>query len=313
MYQFSTLVLYCLLIISGVTHSEKREEPKKNKKEPSITKVVLLGTGTPIADPDRSGPAVAIVVNNQTYLFDCGPGVVRRAVSAATKLNIPDLTPSNLNTLFITHLHSDHTAGYPDLFLSTAVLDRPKPLKIFGPKGSKKMHHHIAEAYAEDIHTRLTGLEKGNPEAYKAEIFEIDKDDTIYRDNDVKIIAFKVNHGSWENAWAYKVITPDKSIVISGDCTYSESLIQYAKNCDILIHEVYSQDGWSRKSPNWQKYHAAFHTSTAQLASIANQAKPGLVILYHQLFWDSTEERMLSEIKKIYSGKLVSGKDLDLF
>jgi hypothetical protein len=102
------------------------------------TKLVLLGTGTPFADPNKSGPSLAIVVNNTSYIVDCGPGVVRRAAEAS-KLGFPSLEASQLKTLFITHLHSDHTVGLADIILTPAVLDRNAPISIYGPIGSKKM------------------------------------------------------------------------------------------------------------------------------------------------------------------------------
>src|SRR5215475_14854265 len=95
---------------------------------PGKTQVVILGTGTPILDPDRSGPSVAVVVNGSAYLVDFGPGVVRRAAAAARDKKIAALKPSNIKVVFCTHLHSDHTAGLSDLYLSPAVEGRPGPL-----------------------------------------------------------------------------------------------------------------------------------------------------------------------------------------
>ena len=106
------------------------------------TQVVVLGTGTPQADPDRSGPAVAVVVNDAAYLVDCGPGLVRRA-AAAEKAGINALDVKKLNILFITHLHSDHTLGYPDLIFSPWVLHRSEPLNAYGPRGLRSMTSHI--------------------------------------------------------------------------------------------------------------------------------------------------------------------------
>ena len=109
------------------------------------TQVIVLGSGMPAADPDRFGPAVAIVSNGTAYLVDCGSGVVRRA-AAAQRNGIPALEASKLNTAFITHLHSDHTIGYPDLILSPWVLGRDGPLNVYGPAGLKEMTDHILEA-----------------------------------------------------------------------------------------------------------------------------------------------------------------------
>ena len=93
----------------------------------------------------------------------------------------------------------------------------------------------------------------------------------------------------------------------------SASVIEACHGCDLLIHEVYSQAGFAKREPEWQKYHAAFHTSSRDLAELAAKAKPALLVLYHQLIWNSTEEELLNEIRRSYKGKVVSGHDLDVY
>lgn len=275
------------------------------------TKLVLLGTGSPFADPNKSGPALAIIVNNTSYIVDCGPGVVRRA-SQAKELGFPSLEAAQLKTLFITHLHSDHTIGLADIILTPAVLDRNAPISIFGPEGIKKMTENIMSAYKEDIDMRINGLEKGDAIAYKAYAHEI-KEGQIYNDSNITVTAFKVQHGQWENAFGFVFQTKDKKIVVSGDCTYSENLIKYAKDCDILIHEVYSDTGLKKRTQRWQAYHSTFHTSSYQVADIANRVKPKLLILNHQLAFGSTLQSILDEVKSKYNGKVVNGADLDVY
>lgn len=275
------------------------------------TQLVLLGTGTPNADPLRSGPALAIVVNQQAYVVDCGPGVVRRA-TAAYQMGVKGLQPAALTRLFITHLHSDHTSGYPDFILTPAVLDRNQPLQVFGPRGLQSMTDHILQAYQEDIDIRIHGLEKGDSLGYVVKVKEIGEG-VIYQDSNVTVKAFRVNHGSWPEAFGYRFETKDKVIVVSGDCTYSENLVSHTQNCDILIHEVYSMAGFAKRTPQWQTYHAAFHTSTAQLAEIANKVHPGLLVLTHELLMGSTRESLLQEIRERYKGKVVFGDDLMVF
>src|SRR5215467_4815388 len=107
-----------------VIWAQSTVQPQKERN--TRTKVVLLGTGTPTPDPDRSGPATAIVVDDSAYLVDFGPGVVRRAKAAVLDRNIAALEPSNLKVAFVTHLHSDHTAGYPDLILTGWTAGRPR-------------------------------------------------------------------------------------------------------------------------------------------------------------------------------------------
>lgn len=123
------------------------------------TKLVLLGTGTPNACPNANGPSSAVVVGDRAYLVDFGPGVVRQA-SAAYFNGVDALRPDLLTVAFCTHLHTDHTAGYPDLIFTPWVLERPVPLKVFGPKGLQHMTDHILQAYETDIDFRIHGFEK---------------------------------------------------------------------------------------------------------------------------------------------------------
>jgi ribonuclease BN (tRNA processing enzyme) len=147
---------------------------------------------------------------------------------------------------------------------------------------------------------------------YKVIAHEIESG-IVYQDSNVTVEAFPVNHGSWPQAFGYKFRTPDRTIVISGDTAPSKSVAEACNGCDVLIHEVYSKAGFERHGPSGKRYHSSFHTSTQELAQLALKAKPKLLILYHQLFWGATEEELLSEIRQIYKGKVVSGKDLDVY
>jgi len=299
-------VLISLLV--GVTCSGLfGGQPKPVKR----TEIVLLGTGTPNADPDRSGPAVAIVVNDVPYLVDFGPGVVRRA-EAAHRKGVSGLAVANLRRAFVTHLHSDHTAGYADLILTPWALGRKEPLEVWGPPGLKEMTDHIVMAYKEDIMVRLEGSEPANQTGFQVNTHEIEPGE-VYKDENVVVTAFPVRHGAWRYAFGYRFKTPDRSIVVSGDTTASSTVVEACNGCDVLIHEVYSQAGFAAREPAWQKYHSEYHTSSRALAELAAKARPGLLILYHQLIWSSTEEELLAEVRRGYKGKVVSGRDLDVF
>jgi ribonuclease BN (tRNA processing enzyme) len=300
---------FCFAPVSSISRSEAGIRAQTDEK--SKTQIVLLGTGTPNADPDRSGPAVAIVVNETPYLVDFGPGVVRRA-AAAYRMDVKGLAMPKLTRAFVTHLHTDHTAGYADLIFTPWVLEREQPLEVYGPKGLRAMTDHILKAYREDVGIRLDGLEPANKTGYKVKATEI-KPGLIYTDQNVKVTAFQVNHGSWPQAFGYRFDTPDRSIVISGDCAPSESVIKNCNGCDVLIHEVYSEAGFATRPPVWQRYHSKFHTSSRELAEIATKAKPGLLILYHQLFWGTSEDQLVDEVRQFYKGRVVSGSDLAVF
>src|SRR6266849_6638199 len=274
------------------------------------TQVVLLGTGTPAMDPDRSGPATAIVVGDTAYLIDFGPGVVRRAAAAAAN-NVPALRPQNLKTAFVTHLHSDHTVGYPDLIFTPWVIARKDTLNVYGPKGLKAMTDHILEAWQADINIRTKGLEQRWP--LRVEAHEI-KPGVAYKDALVRVTAFPVPHGEWAEAYGYRFDTPDRVIVISGDTRPSPELVKACRRCDILIHEVYPM-GSRATMPDWPKYRAQYHTSTQELADIARQSEPGLLIVYHRTggLTNFSDEQYLKEIGQGYSGKVVIGHDLEVY
>jgi ribonuclease BN (tRNA processing enzyme) len=276
------------------------------------TQVVVLGTGTPLADPERSGPAVAVVVNGTAYLVDCGPGVVRRA-AAAEKNGIKALAVDKLRIVFITHLHSDHTLGYPDLIFSPWVLERAEPLEAYGPRGLKSMTLHIEKAWAEDIRLRLHGLEEANATGYKVNVHEI-QPGVVYRDDNVTVTAFPVRHGSWRYAFGYRFDTKDRRIVISGDTAPTDEIVKACDGCDVLLHEVFNP---KRKkiveSKQKQAYFKAFHTSPSELGEIATRARPKLLVLYHQVMGETSEEDLIEQVKEHYSGKFVSAKDLGVY
>ena len=174
------------------------------------------------------------------------------------------------------------------------------------------MTEHILAAYSQDIRIRLDGLEPANDRGYRVNAHEV-QPGPIYADPNVVVHAFPVSHGSWPTAFGYKFEADDKTIVISGDARPSESIVEQCDGCDILIHEVYSQAGFAGRPPEWQRYHSSFHTSTYELADIATRARPGLLILYHQLLWGQSEEQLLAEIRERYDGRVVSGKDLEVY
>jgi ribonuclease BN (tRNA processing enzyme) len=300
------LFIWCVLAPFGVVAETLESE---------TTQIVMLGTGTPNPFPDRSGPSVAIVVNDEPYLIDFGPGVVRQASAMSPEYggSVEGLAVEKIKHVFLTHLHSDHTVGLPDLILTAWTVGRDAPLKLFGPEGAKHMADKVLEAYEEDIRYRLYSEQPANNEGWRVETHEIRETGLVFEDDNVKVEAFRVPHGSWPEAWGYRFTTPDTVIVISGDTAPSEMLKQYSHGADVLIHEVYSEEGFAKKEPQWQKYHAKNHTSTTELGRLAAEVKPKLLILYHQLLWGSTHETLIDEVKSEFSGTVVSARDLDVF
>jgi Metal-dependent hydrolases of the beta-lactamase superfamily III len=283
------------------------------KPDSTKTQIVFLGTGTPFPDPKKSGPAVAIVVHGSAYLVDAGTGIVRRAMQASQS-GIPALRPRNLRIVFITHLHSDHTLGLPDLMNTPWVQKRPVPLEVYGPPGVAAMVSHLAAAYAEDADIRTNGLERESAAASKTNAHEV-TNGVVYKDANVTVTAFPVLHGSWKYALGYRFQTADRTIVVAGDTRPSEAVVSACNGCDVLIHESYTEQGYAASDTAWKKYLRSFHTSATELAGIASRAKPKLLILYHQMYFakDDTDAAMLAELRKGYTGRVASARDLDIF
>jgi ribonuclease BN (tRNA processing enzyme) len=294
-----------------------RVRQASKSKYDRATKVVLLGTGTPRPDPERSGPATAIIANGAPYLVDFGPGVVRRMAAAYDHgLSALGFGGANLTRAFLTHLHADHTAGYPDLILTPWIMGRRKPLEVFGPRGLGAMTRHILKAWQSDIAIRVNGLERLDPAGCRVIAREI-KPGPIYRDRNISVTAFQVRHGDMD-AFGYRFETPDRTIVISGDTAPTETIVEHCSGCDVLIHEVYSQSTHRRVTRNWQAYRRTYHTSSRELAALATRAKPGLLVLYHRANpggerLPDPEEALLDEVQRHYAGTVVMGHDLDVF
>jgi ribonuclease Z len=225
---------------------------------------------------------------------------------------VKGLEPKLLRTAFVTHLHTDHTAGYPDLIFTPAVLERDAPLQVYGPPGIRAMTDHVMKAWAGDVGVRLHDLEPAKPAGYEVRAHEVGPG-VVYRDERVTVRAYAVPHGAWKHAFAYRFDTPDRSVLVSGDSGPSEALVAACNGCDILVHEVYSTAGFATRPPEWQRYHRTYHTSSVELAAMASRARPGLLVLSHQLFWGTTDDALVAEVKQAYGGKVVSGRDLDVF
>jgi len=314
-----SIVTVCLLFLTASFKAQQQPPAQQTSR----TQIVLLGTGTPPADPDRSGPSTAIVVNGSAYLVDFGAGVVRRAKAAVADRGITALEPTNLRVVFVTHLHSDHTVGYPDLILTPWVLGRRVPLEVYGPTGIKAMTEHILEAYRADFDTRSEHYRQklysvgSFPEGHGVNAHEI-KPGIVYKDANVTVTAFATKHAM--ESYGYRFDTADRSIVISGDTNPTQATIDACRGCDVLVHEVLTNE-WLAKRPDFQNYAAKFHTTTTQLAELATQARPRLLVLYHaSISWRpvvdnvrSRPEDLLREMMTRYSGHVVVGRDLDVY
>ncbi|MEM7115358.1 MAG: MBL fold metallo-hydrolase [Chloroflexota bacterium] len=273
--------------------------------------LTLLGTGTPGCFPNVYQSATALVVGELAIVVDCGGGAVQR-LSAARAAGQEALRFSNLKTLIITHLHPDHTAGLADFLLTTWILGREEPLVIYGPTGTKEMVGHLVQAYKLGI---AEHWETESPTSWplRYEVVEY-TDGELFATDELTVAAFRVSHGGLET-YGLVFKTAVKTIVLSSDTRPHPAVIEQAKGCDILVHEVYSERGLQQPRPNNPlNYFRRMHTSTVELAAIANQARPKKLILTHQMHLGSvSDDELLQEITDLYDGEVVFGRDLDVF
>jgi ribonuclease BN (tRNA processing enzyme) len=285
---------------------------KPAKPARDTTSVVLLGTGMPYPDPKAQGPAVAVTVGSRLFLFDAGPGVMRQMNAAGLPVIGGPITG-----VFLTHLHSDHTLGLPDVILTSWVMRRAHPLPIYGPPGTAAMTRSILSAWKEDIRIRTQGLEHETAGGERVTVREIGAG-VVYDSAGVKITAIRVKHGTWATAFGYRIDGPGKSIVISGDTAPCEAIEEASRGVDLLLHEVYPA---ARLKPeerpggeDWPRYMQTFHTSDRELGAIAAKAKPKRLVLIHIVRMGGTDAEILAGVRAGgFHGPVSFGHDLERY
>lgn len=290
---------------------ELRESPTQEEIE-RATRVVILGTGTPIPDARRAGSSIAVIHRGESYLFDVGAGAVQNATIARYRYDIPSLYPTQIGHVFITHLHNDHTLDLVEAAYSM-WWRRPHKLKTYGPEGMAEMVSGMQQMMAPDIRLRTAGTQPVQyPESQHVVVTEIEPGEVLSKDG-LKIEAFNVSHGDIQPAFGYRITTHDRVIVISGDTAFSATVQEMASGADLLLHEAISDTGLSRNSEAFQAYHKRSHTTATDVGRLASIAKPGLLVLYHGLFYGEDEQLILDEVRKVYRGKVVLANDGDIF
>jgi ribonuclease Z len=271
----------------------------------------LLGTGTPIPQPKRAGPSTAVVIGGQGYLVDMGRGVVRQ-LHRISLLGEQALGLQRLSRVFVTHLHSDHVTGYPDMIATPPILGRNTALQVYGPPGIRVMSDHFLAAFAEDF-ARRPALADLEPSAL-LRVTEI-VPGVVYEDLHVRVTAFPVTHPEWEYAYGYRFDARTRSIVISGDTAPAESVVEACAGCDVLVHEVYCASGMQKLIPNrdvWA-YNRRAHTSAVELGELAARAQPKLLVLTHRLDYGCSPDDLIRNVRRSFEGEVVVGEDLTIY
>jgi len=273
--------------------------------------VTLLGTGTPDPRIDRFGPSTLVEAGGEKLIFDVGRG-------ATIRLQQIGISLGQLNGVFITHLHSDHTNGIPDLWLTGWLPPhgaRRTPFRIWGPKGTANMMHSLEQAYRADLDFRIAD-EKLPREGIAVEVSEFDGDSVVLAERGITVTAFKVDHGrTIEPAYGYKIVYGKRSVVISGDTRYCESVIAHAKGTDLLLHEVAMAPADIASLPQTQRI-LDHHTLPADAGRVFAQARPRLAVFTHLALLPDPKgarpsgEAVSAETRKTYDGPLELGEDL---
>lgn len=278
----------------------------QSSRIPPDVSVLLLGTGYPRPVPDRAGTSTAVIVGKDIFIVDAGRATVLRFVEAG-------LDFANIRAVFLTHLHSDHIDGLPDLFHSTWQFGRQGPFALYGPTGTQNLTVGMLKFYAADIHIRRD-LTENLPAAGATFNLHMVKEGVVYEGSDVRVTAFAVDHRPVEPAFGYRFDCGGKVIVISGDTRPSDNLIRHARNADILIHEAYLPGYFDRgqNSPDVAEKLKHYHTSADEVGEVAAAAGVRMLVITHVIPGNSDAE-FLERASKAYKGKIVVGHDLMRF
>jgi len=270
---------------------------------PPRFEAILLGTGYPRPDAQHAGPSVAIVCGERWFVVDAGRGATLRI--AATELKYDKLA-----AVFLTHLHSDHTAGLPDLFDTSWQFGRKaRPLELYGPRGVGALSRAMVEFFAADIHYRRDLMEK-HPAAGATVTPHVVSEGVVYDDGGVRVTAFAVDHRPIVPAFGYRFEYAGRSIIISGDTRPTPNLIKFARGADVLIQEAYLPEHFDKvDTPEVAKRLKSYHTSAEEAGGIAAAAGVKMLVLTH-LIPANAEETFRTRAAARYHGRIVVGRDL---
>ncbi|HKB07642.1 MAG TPA: MBL fold metallo-hydrolase [Candidatus Polarisedimenticolia bacterium] len=278
-------------------------------------RITLLGTGNPRPAPDRLGPSSLIEAAGLRILLDAGRGATIRLLQAGGR----DLL-SGVDFVLLTHLHSDHTVGLPDVWLTGWVSGRDRPLAVYGPPGTDGMIRHLQRAYEFDVENRGSVVERLPAAGAELEANEIDVDRegtaarVVFDRDGLKILAFEVDHGPDTPALGYRFEYDGRTAVFSGDCKPSPGLVVQAHGADVLVQEVVSP-GLLRRNTFIQDPEAverviARHTTAEEAGRLFALARPRLAVYTHIVPSMATAADLVPPTRKEYTGRLAVGHDL---
>jgi len=274
--------------------------------------VTLLGTGAPPPLMDRFGPSTLVEAGDEKLIFDVGRGVTQRFFQLGMPLR-------EVTGVFLTHFHSDHTVGIPDLWLtgwlSPGFGGRTTPFRIWGPVGTEAMMAGLEQAYEADIRIRIAD-QNYLPEGV-AIVAEDITEGVVFERNGVRVTAFDVDHGDEiKPAMGYRVDYLGRSVVISGDTRFSENLIRFAEGTDVLIHEVGAASEELLAKSEGERLIIAHHTTPEDAGIVFDRVNPRLAVYSHLIRRGDSEipapslDDVVASTRANYNGALELGEDL---
>ncbi len=267
--------------------------------------VTLLGTGNPMPAMNRFGPSTLVQVGSHRFLFDAGRGALQHLAQINTRW-------ADIDGVFLTHLHSDHVVGLPDLWLTGWLVapGRDHALPVWGPEGTSSLLAGLATAFAFDIGMRIAD-EHASPEGVRMISHEI-HEGIVYQQDGVTVTAFEVDHAPVKPALGYRIDFGGHAVVLSGDTRVSENLIRHAVGVDLLVHEVVSPESMRRSGRNPERVQTVIdhHTTAEQAGAVFARVQPRLAVFSHIGQPDATTDELLAATRKTYAGPVEVGEDL---
>lgn len=283
------------------------QPPRGEASTRPLFRVTLLGTGNPRPSLDRFGPATLVEAGDLRVLVDVGRGATERLfqIDGGPLLR-------GTSTVLLTHLHSDHVVGLPDLWLTGWLFGRAAPLEILGPAGTAEMTEGLQRAFAFDVGIRAS--DEGLPAAGA----HIDARDVppgvVFKRGSLAVTAFAVDHGPVRPSFGYRFDFDGRSLVLSGDTTAIGSLVEHARGADVLIHEVVSPEVERRRAamvdPKAIERVVARHATPEACGRLFAEIRPRLAVYSHIVPSVTTADDLVGPTRRYYDGPLEVGHDL---